>query len=806
MSDAEHRHGDASNIGRPLASWFWVTRPNNPNSLVPLGTVGELLIESPQLADCYLNDHLKSNEAFIRNPSWIQVVPSGQAPRVRRMYRTGDMVKLTEYGTYIFIGRADRQTKIRGQRIELGEIEAQVKLAVPVDVPVAVELVKSVSFKQRIAVAAFFDFESIVDQQSTNTLLMERDAAIEAYLSTTRELVAQVLPSHMLPTFFIPLRRFPVNASGKLDRRQLRDSLHEVSRLELKRLTLSSITREQPQTVNERVMHDLWSVVLGLSADEFGINDNFLNLGGDSIVAMKLAKEARSRGVQISVADILRNPKLVDIAKVVTLVDAKVSGATKDVPVYQPFFLLDSPNDKGHIMNLARHTCQLAADDNIADIHPVTDFQALSVEVSFRKTRNMLNYFTWTGRGTADMYRLERSVRAAVEKFDILRSAFVLYDDRIYQVVYKQRSELEIAKYSTNEDLESFMNELQDADMGHPPSFGQPPAQFAIVKHKNKHEADKQFTLVVRLSHAQYDGTSTAMIFDFIESSYKSEKDVEISKSLSQAHYMHQIYNVARQPSLEYWQSLLEGSHMTNFVPVTSHEGVSNGTTKSQNGNGNGHSNGNGNGSAHPPQGLQSATRQLPSNSLPTSDFTFATVIKAAWASVLTSLTTCDVMFGTLVAGRNLHGDAESVVGACVNYVPVRLDVARYPTASALMKAVSEQALASIPHEHIGFKDLAKNCTDWPPGQFFSSLVIHQNLLVDDALRLGEVTMEEDVFNRGMEPTAVLVETGEEEGFMNVAVNWQDGIITPQFAGELVERLCRTIMHFLGEPEGRAVL
>lgn len=122
----EQRKGQAANIGRPLSTCLWVV--DNSNDLVPIGCEGELLIEGPMVARGYLNDEDKTKASFITDPSWAPrtSLPDGDSDKIippsgRRMYKTGDLVRMNPDGTFVYIGRKDRQIKIHGQRIELGK-------------------------------------------------------------------------------------------------------------------------------------------------------------------------------------------------------------------------------------------------------------------------------------------------------------------------------------------------------------------------------------------------------------------------------------------------------------------------------------------------------------------------------------------------------------------------------------------------------------------------------------------------------------------------------------------------------------
>lgn len=114
---------DAIHLGKGSGLVTWLVDPENCQSLVPIGAVGELLLEGPLVGLGYLKDEEKTAEAFIEDPEWLLAGTSGHSGRHGRLYKTGDLVRYREDGGLSFVGRKDSQVKIRGQRIELGEIE-----------------------------------------------------------------------------------------------------------------------------------------------------------------------------------------------------------------------------------------------------------------------------------------------------------------------------------------------------------------------------------------------------------------------------------------------------------------------------------------------------------------------------------------------------------------------------------------------------------------------------------------------------------------------------------------------------------
>lgn len=137
--------GDASldypsRLGKAIGSVIWIVNESCDRYLVPVGTVGELLVEGPLLARGYLNDPKKTALDFIEDPPWIsQFQPRSEKPR--RLYKTGDLGRYNPDGTIDFMGRKDYQIKLRGQRIEPGDIEYHINQIWPTHGAILVDLI-----------------------------------------------------------------------------------------------------------------------------------------------------------------------------------------------------------------------------------------------------------------------------------------------------------------------------------------------------------------------------------------------------------------------------------------------------------------------------------------------------------------------------------------------------------------------------------------------------------------------------------------------------------------------------------------
>jgi amino acid adenylation domain-containing protein len=239
-------------IGRPIANTrLYLLDPNlNP---VPVGIPGELYVGGPGVARGYWNRPDLTAAKFTPDP--FGAAPGG------RLYRTGDLASYAADGVISFLGRIDQQVKIRGFRIELQEIEGA--------------LLRNPAIKAAVVTAREGGpkGKELVAYLSCNSGPQPTVTELRASLRT-------VLPAHMVPSSFIILDSFPFTANGKVDRQAL-------GRIGQRSETVPADVR--PRTQIEASIAQVWQKALGVGA--ISIHDNFFDLGGDSLLLMRVISQ-----------------------------------------------------------------------------------------------------------------------------------------------------------------------------------------------------------------------------------------------------------------------------------------------------------------------------------------------------------------------------------------------------------------------------------------------------------------------------------------------------------------------------------
>ncbi|MEM9293489.1 MAG: amino acid adenylation domain-containing protein [Acidobacteriota bacterium] len=292
----------APSIGRPLpATGAWIFEGDLlgiGGEVAPVGAPGELCLAGPQLARGYLGRPGRTAESFVPHPL------AGQTPAVppgARLYRTGDLARWLRDGSVDFLGRRDHQVKIRGFRVELGEVETRLR-AHPEVADAAVLVLQGASGP---ALAAYVVPRGQSKSQPESKLGSESGTDLLSGESLRGDLL-QDLPDYMAPTLFTFLEALPLNASGKVDRKAL-------AQLEVEATTDSR--RSAPRTAMEQLVAGVFQELLELQ-DQVGAEDDFFQIGGHSLLAVRLVDRlAAVSGVEISLEALFTDPSVAGVAR-----------------------------------------------------------------------------------------------------------------------------------------------------------------------------------------------------------------------------------------------------------------------------------------------------------------------------------------------------------------------------------------------------------------------------------------------------------------------------------------------------------
>jgi len=246
---------DASDItiGWPVDNTQVYILDEGKNNLTN-GEIGEIFIGGAGIAWGYLNRPELTAERFIDNPF---------APG-EKIYRTGDLAKIKPDGDIVYLGRIDHQVKVRGYRIELGEIEHNLGKQDGIKQAVVIAREDTPGIPRLVAYVVLESGETGIPEKST--------------LDTWDKALFEVLPEYMMPDDYVLMDVIPSTPNGKIDRKALpKPDYSHINR---------SGDYVAPRTSNEKLVADIWEEMMGLN--QISIFDNFFQLGGRSLVAVKI--------------------------------------------------------------------------------------------------------------------------------------------------------------------------------------------------------------------------------------------------------------------------------------------------------------------------------------------------------------------------------------------------------------------------------------------------------------------------------------------------------------------------------------
>lgn len=733
---------------------LWIVTPHNHRTLAPIGSVGEIMIQGPCLARGYLGNPEQTRERFLRGVDWLKGPSTVALPA---LYRTGDLCRYQEDGSIQFIGRKDTQVKIRSQRIELGEIECQVERVADQKYAAAVETASSPSSDQIVLVAFLWRPHHEIAWGSKSSILIP-DTEFTNTVSIIKERLRSVLPNYMIPNFFIALDGVPRNMSGKVDRRQLRTLGASFPHSDLSLGYSGTTEAELPFTDAERNMQRVWTDFFGLETGAVNLKSDFFNHGGDSIAAMRLARLARADGLDLTVTDILRCPTLHAQASIVEQRSRIETGKV----TYRPFSVFEEST------YLKDEICSKIPvnRDMIQDVYLATDFQAAKLGTWTTKNRGGTNYVLLDFNPPREKGEVSGALNRTIDEFEIFRTVFTVHRRRIYQIILNKAPELEALKIGLGDTINQLTEEAIQDDKRRVVHL-----ENSVLKIWALRDRNKCHRLVLRLNQALYDGTT---LIRFVQNFCAACDASDLGATSSLSKYLHSITLHSGGSSQKYWTDLLGGSSMTRIIdhcsPSYSH--VLDGAVK---------------------EIIPSFQSQFPG-------ITIATVIKAAWATILSQISGCsDVVFGVTTWGRNAPG-GENVMGSCMDTIPVRVNLQPNLSPLDLVRRVQQQAIESIPHEMFGYQRIVDLCTDWRSWERLSSILLYQNLDQDiGSFPLNDGHIEVSELRSQSDRADLAVYSRPHGDGIWVEINYNTSLISNPFASAVLTSLVSAIQS-LGDP------
>lgn len=466
-------------IGKPIGNAKAYILDNK--NLCGIGVPGELCIGGAGVALGYLNRPELTIEKFI---------PDILNDNNSTIYRTGDLARLTSDGNIEYLGRIDEQVKVRGYRIELGEIENCIRKIEKIkDVAL---IIKENELKEK-AICAFIVSDEKID------------------IKELRKNIGESLPEYMIPQYIVQIESIPITVNGKLNRKAL---------MEIKIETEMEREYVEPRNEVESALCDVFAEVLGVK--KVGITDNFFEIGGDSIKAIRVVSKMREKGYDISFKDIMHKFTIDEIEYLVKTLEA---------PSYE----------QGEIVGVIESTPIIKEFEDWNLKNPSYFNQAIIIEIETDKEENV-----------------KLVLDALIKHHDILRAVYSNKVLKILSINESKMCDFKVFDYSDQNDIykliEDECNKIQssiDLENG-------PLVKAAMFK------TNKGNYLMICIHHLVVDGVSWRILLDdFIKGlkatlagdeisfGYKTASYIEWSKALNEYKESSKFKN-----DLSYWKEV----------------------------------------------------------------------------------------------------------------------------------------------------------------------------------------------------------------------------------------------------------
>ncbi|MFD4668658.1 non-ribosomal peptide synthase/polyketide synthase [Lentzea sp. NPDC058450] len=619
---------------------------------VPAGVPGELYLAGAQVARGYLGRPGLTADRFLADPFG--------APG-ERMYRTGDRARWTADGTLDYLGRTDDQVKIRGFRVEPGEIEAT--------------LIRHPEVREAVVVA-------------------RRDGGhprLVAYVTTggvpdLRAWLAERLPDYLVPSAFVTLDAIPLNTNGKVDRRALPAPDFGGDRAD----------HVAPRTDAERTVAGIWSEVLGVA--DIGVLDDFFDLGGDSILSIRVISRLRAAfDVEMSPRALFAHPTVEGIA---SLVAESVGTAPTGIPVVA--------RDGALPLSFAQQRLWF-----------LDELEPGGVEYL---TPSILRL-----RGPLDVNALRSALTALVARHESLRTTFDTVDGRGVQVVHPPY-EVDLPVLDVTDEQ---LRKVLTRETSTPFDLGRGPLLRVLLARLG--EDDHVLSLV--LHHIVTDGWSNGLLLAELGACYEAARS-GTSASLPALPVQYADFALwqretsteeALEPHLAHWRHALDGLRPLELPTDRPRPAV---RAKQ--------------GALVHFQVPAEVTRRLKALTRSHDGTLFMALVAACQVLFARWSGQRDVAVGTAVSGRD-RPELEGLVGFFVNTVVLRSDVDPHHGFGDLLDQVRETVLDAFAHQDVPFErvvDAAHPERDPSRTPLFQAMVVLQNT-PDDGLNLPGLHVEE---------------------------------------------------------------
>ncbi|GAA3937003.1 amino acid adenylation domain-containing protein [Chitinophaga oryziterrae] len=651
---------DVVPIGKPVANTQLYILDKSGNILPP-GVSGELHIGGVQVARGYLNRAVLTAEKFVPDPF--------SAKAGARMYRTGDLCRWLPDGNIEYAGRIDDQVKIRGYRIELGEIESVLLECEWVSEAVVLAKTTPDGNKQLVGYvvpAGDFDREAII-----------------SYLKGK-------LPEYMVPALLTELSAIPLTSNGKVDRKALPDP-------DAGALLMNIYVA--PRNETEQALTAIWQDLLNVK--KVGVYDDFFNLGGNSLLSMRLVSALRKNlQVEVSVKSIFIHSTVASLAAYI----------------------------------LQRESAGLALPP--VEAHPRPE----QIPLSFSQERlwfidqleGSVQYHIPSVlrlKGTLDKAALAYALQSIVNRHEVLRTIIEQEDGKAWQrILDKDHWQLQVVNAPAYKEDPLVLSSLVKSLISAPFNLS---ADHMLRAHLIE-LGEEEHILVVVLHHIAADGWSTGIIVKELVALYEAyiNNNPALLPALPLQYADYAIWqrqylsDMVLSVQLEYWKEKLNGVEVLQLPADRTRPAVQ--STR---------------GAVSWFRFDKKLSDQLKVLSQQQGATLFMTLLAAFKVLLYRYSGQEDICVGSPTAGRTRQ-ETEGLIGFFINTLALRSHLAADQPFAALLQQVKETTLSAYDHQEIPFEKIVEAVIkerDLSRSPLFQVMFVLQNMPATPDLNLGNL-------------------------------------------------------------------
>ncbi|QDY82829.1 amino acid adenylation domain-containing protein [Paenibacillus polymyxa] len=627
-------------IGKPIQNIRLYIVKEGTKQLQPIGVAGELCISGVGVARGYLNRPELTAEKFVDNP----FEPS------ERMYRTGDLARWLPDGNLEYMGRIDEQVKIRGYRIETGEI--------------VYRLLKHTDVKEAVVVARKDE-----DDEAYLCAYVVSGGAFDA--SELRAYLRESLPDYMVPSYLVEVERIPLTANGKVNRKALPEP---------QGLVQAGSEYVAPRNETEEALAAIWQDVLRIG--QVGIQDNFFEIGGDSMKAIRLsARMKHTIGQKANITHLFRYPTIeFFLANLSSCANMPDHTAYESIPIAdeREYYPVSSAQKRMYILS-----------------------QLEGGEISY----NMPEVIAI--KGPLHFLRLQEAFQGLIQRHESLRTSFELRNGEPVQLIHdKVEFSVEYTKAGREKKDELIQNFVRPFDFEKAPLMRVGVVELGSDDH----------LVVFDMHHIIFDGESMNIFMKELFQLYEG-------KTLEPLRIQYRDYAVWQQGDMQseqmksqeaYWLEVFHGElpileMPTDFVRPSERNFL---------------------GETHQFVIDEERSRRLKQMAVQM-DSTLYMVLLSAYTILLSKYSGQeDIIVGSPVAGRE-HADLENTIGMFVNTLALRNEPLGEKLFSEYVQDVKENVLRAFENMFYPFEEMVEKLNlkrDRSRNPLFDTMFVLQNM------------------------------------------------------------------------------